>query len=306
MNILEMVLIACEKVVYKFEHNENDILSKAGTVFGIGAVVAACVATHKSEKLIRETKEKVNALAEKYDEEESDNKQITTEITKEVVKTGAKEVFYFGIVGGLEAASIYFFNESKDYHKENAAMWMTIAGGYADRLLRMRKSVAGKIGKEAEEELYYGVEKKNVPVIEDGKTKKKKVRAIVQDPVNHNVLCFAPWTSELYTDEDMLGCPGVNRDRIRGTFKTLNTQLQYSRNRYVSTNDIADMFHIQNSAEWYTEGIVAGEGILQYTIREVYEMYEGRYIPIYYIEVNCTPFLQDRLSAVLPDAPVYE
>ena len=103
-----------------------------------------------------------------------------------------------------------------------------------------------------------------------------------------------------------MGCPGVNRDRIRGTFKTLNTQLQYSRNRYLSTNDIADMFQIQNSAEWYTEGKVAGEGALQYKTREVYELYEGRYIPVYYIEVNCTPFLQNRLNTVLPEAPQYD
>ena len=302
MNIIfESIFQTCEKIIQHYEKNENDILGKAGVVFGLAALISASVATHKSEKAIKKAKEDLTELYEEHEPEEV-KKEATAIVGKAAVTVAAGVATTFGLA--LAQKKCY---DVRDANRKDEIMYLgSIASMYAERFLRYRGSVANRIGKEAEEEIYYGLEKKTVPVLEDGKVKKKKVAVVVDEPCNRNIICFAPWTSDLYTDEELYGCPGFNRKRIESTFKTLNCVLTTSKNGYLSMNDVADSFHIQIAAEWYTDGFIKGDGYIEYHVREAYEMWEGKYIPIYYIELNSMPHIENRLHKVLPEAPIYK
>jgi len=306
MNILQSILESADRIVQRFEKNENENLVKVGIAAGISAVIMACVATHKSEKIINEVKAKNEELCDILQNAKTEEEQ--KEVQKEIVKTtavgGGKVLGYFGVVGALEFISIKSFVKSNENYKTDAAMWASLAATYFQRLVDYRNIVRGRLGAEAEEEMYYGVEKKTVPVLENGKLKKKKVRVMAEPPANRNILLFAPWTSDLYIDEDLYGCPGQNRERIRGVMKNVGAQVKYSKYRFMTNNDIAEQLQIHKAAEWQTECFIEGDEI-HYKLREAYAPYEGKYVPVFYIELNSKPLTMERLRAVLPEAPDY-
>ena len=307
MNIFQSILNSADRILQRFEKNENENLVKLGIVSSIGAVVMACVATHKSEKIIAETKEQASGFIEIIESEdvpEEEKKEAKKGLTKTTTTGGAKVLGYFTVVGTLEYISIKSFVKSNENYKADAAMWASLAATYFQRLVDYRQIVRGRVGAEAEEEMYYGVEKKNVPVMENGKLKKKKVRVMTEPPANKNILLFAPWTSDLYIDEDVYGCPGMNRERIRGVMKNVGMQVKYSKYRYMTNNDIAEQLQIQKAAEWQTECFIEGDEI-RYKLREVYAPYEGKNVPVFYIELNSKPLTMERMKAVLPEAPDY-
>ena len=302
--LFQSVLDCCDRMLQRFEKNESSNLMKIGIASSIGAVVAACVATHKSEKVISKAKEETVTVQEELSQQETDETTVNRAVGKIWLKAGMKISGYYVIVGGLEAVSLSAFVTNNDHQNGKIAMLSTMLASMTQRMYDYRRIIAERYGREAEEEAYYGVEKKNIQVMEDGKLKNKKVRVISEPPANKNILCFAPWTSTLYVDEEMYGCQGQNRDRIRGAMKTVGDMVNYSRNGFVSTNDIAYELQIQPSADWYVCGYVKGDEV-RYSVREVYTEYEGRYIPIYYIELNTIPFLEERIKQVLPEAPNY-
>lgn len=307
MNIFQSILNSADRILQRFEKNENENLVKLGIVSSIGAVVMACVATHKSEKIIAETKEQASGfieIIESEDTSEEEKKEAGKGLAKTTTTGGAKVLGYFTVVGTLEYISIKSFVKSNENYKADAAMWASLAATYFQRLVDYRQIVRGRVGAEAEEEMYYGVEKKNVPVMENGKLKKKKVRVMSEPPANKNILLFAPWTSDLYIDEDVYGCPGMNRERIRGVMKNVGMQIKYSKYRYMTNNDIAEQLQIQKAAEWQTECFIEGDEI-RYKLREVYAPYDGKYVPVFYIELNSKPLTLERMKAVLPEAPDY-
>lgn len=307
MGVFRSILDACDRlVVQRFERNESQNLVKVGIAAGISAVVAACVATHKTEKIIAEVKTEVSDQIEVINDEktnETEKKEAAKEIALTAAPAVAKISGFYAVVGILECVSIKSFLKSNEIYKADAAMWASIAAGYLQRLIDYRKIIAEKIGAEAEEEAYYGVEKKTVPVMEDGKLKKKKVRVIEREPANKNILLFSPWTSDIYRDEDTYG-DTINIDHIRGSMKNAGMQIQYWKDRWVTNNDIAQMLQIQKSVEWQTLGFVYGDEI-HYKIRKVYAEYEGKWIPVYYIELNSMPLTMERLNKALPYAPDY-
>lgn len=305
MGLFSSIMETCDRIVSHCENNENDALSKLGAGFGIAAVVMACIATYKSERIIEKAKEEVNDIIEN-EPEDADQNETNKKVTGVIVKSGLKVAGLFAGVGYFEYKSCHYWSKSVESYKLDAIKWSGIAAVAVRELYEYRKRFADKYGKEAEEELYYGLESKTVPVLEDNKYKKKKVQIPSKElkPINHNILCFAPWTSSLYCDEERYDCPGVNEKRIKGAMQTIDIILQTSRT-FVNMNNIAYELGIKESKDWYNEGRVFGEGHIEYTTKKVYEMYEGRYMPIYYIEVNTTPFLFERLSNVLPESPVY-
>lgn len=296
---LKTVFESCDRITQRFEKNEN--LVKIGFTSSIAAVIMACVATHKSEKIINEAKETIVDI-QNNDQLPEEEKQ------KEIVKTGgiaaAKVLGWYSPVGVLQFTSFKAFGKTIDNLKDENSILTSIATAALTNLANYRRMWQEKVGKEAEEEVYYGVEKQTITVTENGKTKKKKARVMKQRPANKNILLFAPWTSPLYVDEEEYVCPGQNRDRIHGAIKTASSMLQYSYKPFVSNNSIAYLLQIAESSDWYTEGFIRGDNI-QYSIREVYALWEGKYIPVYYIELNSQPLLDERIKEVLPEAPDY-
>lgn len=298
--LLSTILESCDHVAQKCETNEG--LVKIGIISGISAVIMACVATHKSEKIINETKAEITDILNDPEIPEEE-KQKT--IVKKSAGSAVKIAGLYTAVGALQYTSFKAYGKTINNLQNENMILTSIAMSALQRLVDYRRIWQEKVGKEAEEEAYYGVEKKTISVMENGKMKKKKARVINQPPANKNILLFAPWTSPLYIDEEEYVCPGINRKRIYSAISTAGSMLNYSSDPYLSNNDIAYLLSITKSADWYTEGFVRGDNI-SYSIREVYALWEGKYIPVYYIELNSHPFLQERVKEVLPAAPDYE
>ena len=313
--IFEFVLGACDRLfVQRFQENESENLVKVGIAASIGAVVMACVATHKTEKIIEEVKPTVKENLDIFFDEESteEEKKEAAKATGAVVLTAGAKITGLGVaVGIMEVISVKSFLRSNMIYKDEAERWKAeavkwagIAAGYFNTLMNYRKRVAERDGREAEEELYYGVRKETIQTMEDGKKIKKKVRMISGEPVNKNILLYAPWTSDKYVDEETYHCPGHNKETIKGVMKNVGLQINYWTDRFVSNNDIAGLLGIQKSVDWQTEGYVYGDAI-HYSIREVYTEWEGKYIPVYYIELNSMLLTPERLNKALPYAPDY-
>ena len=305
MKLADLILNACDHVIKYYEQNENDILKKSGVVLGIAAVVAACVSTHKSEKIIAKAKEDVEEIRETQRYSDVSEKEVKKELAITVGVAGLKVAGLMLIPAYFEYQSLKNLTTVADNYKAEALHWSGVAAATVAQVKEIMARVKEKYGQEAADEIYYGTRTEEITVMENGKEVKKKINMIDKPPVNHNILCFSPWTSSLYIDEEKYDCPGTNIQRITGVFKTLNIYLATSNEPFVSTNMIAHELGIAKSTEWYTEGKVKGEGILEYHVQTVYELYEGRRIPVYYIEVNTEPNLQTRISGVLPEAPIY-
>ena len=301
MDIIKTIMESCDRIVQRYEKNENNNLVAIGVTTGIAAIVMACVATHKSEKIINDTK---TAVIDIQNNEEIPEEEKPKAIVKTVGVSALKVAGWYTAVGTLQFTSFKAYGKTIDNLQNENMILTSIATSALSTLANYRRAWQEKVGKEAEEEVYYDAEKKTITVVENGKTKKKKAHVMGGRPANKNILLFAPWTSPLYVDEEECCCPGMNRDRIRGAIRTASMMLQYSYNPFVSNNNIAYLLQIKESSDWYTEGFIRGDNI-QYNIREVYAIWEGKYIPVYYIELNSMPMLEERLKEVMPEAPDY-
>lgn len=304
MNKIFQTILDCgDHLIQRFEENKDENMVKIGIASGVAAIVAACIATHKSEKVIKETKAKIIEIV---NNDELPEKEKNKQIAVTTIESGGKVLLYFSCVAGLQFGSIkalLSLKESVDNLKAERTVLITMIATEIEKMRNYRKIIAGKIGAEAEEEAYYGAEKKVIPIKENGKIVNKKVRVLSGEPANKNILLFAPWTTDLYIDLETYGCvEDVNITRIKAVMKQIGRAVNFSTNRYVTNNDIADMLHIQKTVEWQTMCFVYGDEI-HWSIRKLWTEYDGRWIPVYYLEINSLPLTIERLKKVLPMTP---
>ena len=112
MGLIDTIMETCDHIIRHYERNENDILLKSGIACSIGAIITACFATHKSEKIIKEAKNDIEEIYEYQHFSDVEEK----EVQKEVIEVGGKALLKVGLCFAvpifLEAKSLHDFTKS--------------------------------------------------------------------------------------------------------------------------------------------------------------------------------------------------
>ena len=173
------------KTRYWFKQNSPTLLIIGGVISSAAAVVLAVVETKKAEKYLPEAKERIQKLkAEMNDDNLVRNGEVSIpenkkELNKVYAQTGLKLAKTYAPSVILYIAAIACFIGS---HKIMQGRVVALSSAYAalDTAYKAYRSrVAGKLGKEAEQDLYDGIVTEKQEIVDENGNKqvvKKKVK----------------------------------------------------------------------------------------------------------------------------------
>ena len=154
-----------------------------GSIISMGASIAlSCIATTKVKKVIDPAKNDLKEIREKL-ASDKDNKELKKQMTSVYGKTAFKLGMLYLPAALTTGLSITCMLGSHHIMKtRNLALASTISI-LETSYKTYRQRVQEKIGKEAEEKLFYNKEKKQVTIVdEDGKKKKETIEVDNPDP----------------------------------------------------------------------------------------------------------------------------
>lgn len=224
------VKFMANRALLKLKNASPAIALGGGIVLGIGATVAACMATPKVDKLLDESAKQVKAIHEIADQPNSGYSKNDTQKAIFITwgKTIAGMAKHYAPAIALEAGSIALLLWShRTMAKRVVALSATVVT-LGESLRRMRQQVAEQYGEEKANDIYYGIENKKVEdVVTDeqtGEEVKKKVPAKVTEPAR----IISPYA--MFFDEANVnyisGDPIHNSDFLQDTEMMLNRKLR--------------------------------------------------------------------------------
>lgn len=201
---------ALDKASFQLKKHSPEILVVAGVIGAVASAVMACKATLKAEKVLAETKEKMDKVHESAEKgrteagEDYSAEDAKKDTTLVYIQTGAKLVKLYTPAVALGALSITSILTSNNIlRKRNVAL----AAAYAtvDKSFKeYRKRVIERFGQEIDRELRHNIkaEKVTKTVVDEetGKEKKVKETAFVVNPAD--VSGYAQFFERYTTDEE--------------------------------------------------------------------------------------------------------
>ena len=226
------------------------IASIAGFAF---TVIDACRQTTKLQAILDERDEKLDEIAdnqedvEEYTAEDAkhDISVIHVQTGFKIAKLYARDVAMFGVSTFLNAHGYKELNARAVGASAAASSIMNAFSNY-------RARVANEIGKEKEEQLYYGIKEKEAEVTttnaKTGKTKTEKKTIRYFDAMNAPERSFWFDSSSVYWTED----PVHNISFLKTTLVCLNNRLQaYG---YLWENDVRHALGLPETVEGHVNG----------------------------------------------------
>ena len=181
------VKLVANKVFFKLKEKSPTIALGLGIGCGIAAVVMACKATPKAQKLIDEASEKTTAIRNIADNPESGYTENDKQKALVITWTGfiAELIKVYGPAIALEIISILLLVWShKAVSKRVFALSATVAT-LSESLRRVRSNIVDQYGEEKANDIWYGISNEKIEEIsvdeETGKEKKVKVPVKVVD-----------------------------------------------------------------------------------------------------------------------------
>ncbi len=189
------------------EHGSG-ILLVGGIVLGAGAIVAACVATRKVDKIMDEAEEEINDIeleetdvddnGELVEQTEEQRKHTAKRIFFAKVKTAGRLVLNYGLTALLFGASCFCLVKS---HNMDIDKYTKVVAAYnvLDQSFRQyRKSVIADQGPEADVRYKLGIQDKEI--IEQVTNEKGKVKEVSKNVEVANLTGYARYFDELCPD----------------------------------------------------------------------------------------------------------
>lgn len=244
-----------KKGMLSLKKHSPEILMFAGIAGTVAGTVVACKATTKLEPIINEFEEK-RAEIKTVVEDENGEELVTENRNKELViayaETGvevAKTYAPAAIIMTLSLSSI--LASCSILRKRNLALmtaYATLNKTFGD----YRERVVDKYGKDAEEEIRYGIEKRKITEeIIDGNGKKKNVKKEVKvTTVDANDSTIFEFSKDTTTHFDSV--MDYNRQFLSARQSLANDMLVA--NGYLFLNELLDLLDIDRTADGFMLG----------------------------------------------------
>lgn len=244
-----------KKGMLSLKKHSPEILMFAGIAGTVAGTVVACKATTKLEPIINEFEEK-RAEIKTVVEDENGEELVTENRNKELViayaETGVEVVKTYApaaIIMTLSLSSI--LASCSILRKRNLALmtaYATLNKTFGD----YRERVVDKYGKDAEEEIRYGIEKRKITeeiIDENGKKKnvKKEVEVATVDANDNTIFEFSKDTTTHF-DSVM----DYNRQFLSARQSLANDMLVA--NGYLFLNEVLDLLDIDRTADGFMLG----------------------------------------------------
>lgn len=226
----------------KLNASKPEIFIVGGVGFMIAGAIAACAVTHKAEDILEEHQEKIEALKEKKEKEESySDKEYRKDVTRTYVKTCVGVAKVYAIPAAAEAlgtASILY--GTKLFRAEQAAI-LASYGTLQTAFGNYRGRVKEVLGDEIEENLFNGTaEIERYEKDDDGKKKKKTYKFV--DPI------LDPYTfifEEVTAPSLWVPSASTNRMNVVAIQAEANRMLEA--NGYLFLNDVLRMLGMKET-----------------------------------------------------------
>jgi hypothetical protein len=206
-DILKKISMTTRKFAVKVQKHSPEILIAAGVIGTVTSAVMACKATTKIDKVLENTKERVNDIHETAEAGEvegfNEKKELALAYGRnciELTRLYAPAV----ILGTVSLTSIIASNQIlKKRVMEMASAYATLDTAFKE----YRSRVVERYGKDVDEELRYNIKpvkvENTITDLDTGKEKKVKSTVNVADPtINPYCMYFDETTSKLY-DKNM-------------------------------------------------------------------------------------------------------
>lgn len=244
-----------KKGMLSLRKHSPEILMVVGIAGTVAGTVVACKATTKLEPIMNELEEKreeIKTVVEDENGEELVNENKNKELAIAYAETGvqvAKAYAPAAIIMTLSLSSILAANNI--LRKRNFALmtaYATLNKTYAD----YRERVSNRYGKDVEEEIRYGIEKRKITeevVDENGKKKnvKKEVEVSTVDADNSTIFEFSKDTTTHF-DSVM----DYNRQFLSARQSLANDMLVA--NGYLFLNEVLDLLDLDRTADGFMLG----------------------------------------------------
>lgn len=295
-----------KKGMLSLRKHSPEILMVVGIAGTVAGTVAACKATTKLEPIMNELEEKreeIKNVVEDENGEELVNENKNKELAIAYAETGvqvAKTYAPAAIIMVLSLSSILAANNI--LRKRNFALmtaYATLNKTYAD----YRERVSNRYGKDVEEEIRYGIEKRKITeevVDENGKKKnvKKEVEVSTVDADNSTIFEFSKDTTTHF-DSVM----DYNRQFLSARQSLANDMLVA--NGYLFLNEVLDLLDLDRTADGFMLGWIfdpdnneVGDNEVLFRARESFkevEDIEGNHVlvPIINLDFNYDGVISD-------------
>lgn len=190
MNLVNSMKLLFGTAKFGAKKYAPEICIGVGVTGVVTATVMACCKTKKTEAIMEDTRAKLEALRAK--KEDTDINVYRKELTTNYAQMTGKLIRNYALPAAIMGLSVGLIFKSYGIMRgRNIAM----AASYAaldEQFNKYRKRVSAKVGEETEKDIYYGIEKEKMQVIElneDGTSSKKKEEVpVVTDDL------FGPFT----------------------------------------------------------------------------------------------------------------
>lgn len=220
-----------------FRNHTPEILLVGGTVSVLAGIVHACKQTLKLEKTVDEVKDEILAIQEDPLISEEDKH---TEIVKTRIKGAATIAWSYlpsvGLIGGGFAGIYASHNIMRNRYSALAAAYSAVAGAFA----RYRQRVADKIGEEAEKDIRYAIEEKEVTRIDESGKEERVVEKVVNIPEYSEYARFFDESCDGWSDS-----AEYNLRWLRNIEQNANNRLKVR--GYLFLNEVYEMLGIAPS-----------------------------------------------------------
>lgn len=244
-----------KKGMLSLKKHSPEILMVVGVAGTVAGTVVACRATTKLEPILNEFEEKreeIKAVVEDENGEELVNENRNKELAIAYAETGVEVMKTYvpaAIIMTLSLSSI--LASCSILRKRNLALmtaYATLNKTFGD----YRERVVNKYGKDAEEEIRYGIEKRKITeeiIDENGKKKnvKKEVEVSTVDANNSTIFEFSKDTTTHF-DSVM----DYNRQFLSARQSLANDML--IANGYLFLNEVLDLLDIDRTADGFMLG----------------------------------------------------
>lgn len=190
------------KTAFQLRKHSPEILTGLGIAGVVSGTIMACVATTKLEKTLEPHKKHLDDI---HANPNPDEKEHRKEVVKAYGKTAWSLAKLYGPAVAVEGAGIACILKSDHIMRGRNAALAAAFSSLSTAFDSYKKSVAEKIGEEAEKEIRYGIHEEEIDEeYEDKKgkvkTRKKVVKTMDKKP-------RSPW-ARFYAD----GCDGWSKD----------------------------------------------------------------------------------------------
>lgn len=235
------------KASYGWKKNGSDILLVAGIGLGIASAITACRATEtKAHQILEKANHDLAEIKESEAREDIDyhKKDKTKDLMIVYTKTGFAFAKAYAVPIGLEVLSVVCILRSHGMLKDRIA---TLGSAYTvlgTAFSEYRKRVAEKVGEEGENDIFYGVEEKEVEEkVQDKNGKEKVVKKTVREinpKENPYLFVFDRQSSRQWSK-----VPSNNVTFLKTVERELNEMLRWQ--HYVFLNDAFEKLGMQKT-----------------------------------------------------------